>query len=100
MAGRYTNIPTIIDKETGRKRLPTTIYPNIPFSREDIYVRTTPGDRLDLLAYQFYKDVSYWWIIAHANNIGKGGLAIQEGSQLRIPANPQDIQQMFIELNS
>jgi len=100
MSGRYTNIPTTVDKQDGRRRLPTTIYPNIPFTKEDIYVRTTPGDRLDLLAYQFYREVNYWWIIAHANNLGKGGLAIQEGSQLRIPADPAKIQQMFIDLNS
>ncbi|VDM09056.1 unnamed protein product [Wuchereria bancrofti] len=26
------------------------------------------GDRLDLLSYQYYKDVNLWWIIAAANN--------------------------------
>ena len=32
-------------------------YPEIPLSINDIYLITTTGDRLDLLANQFYKDV-------------------------------------------
>lgn len=99
MAGRYTNIPTNRDSEDGRTRIPTILYPNIPFSPQDIYVRTVPGDRLDLLAAQFYSNVNYWWIIAHANGLGKGTLAISEGTQVRIPANPINIQQLFVQLN-
>ncbi len=98
MAGRYERIQLQKDGN-GRRYLPTTLYPNIPFSSNDIYVRTTPGDRLDLLSYQFYGDVKYWWIIAHANNLGKGSMAIPEGSQVRIPANPIQIQSLFVEIN-
>lgn len=29
---------------------------------------TTDGDRLDRLAYATYGDVSYWWLIADAND--------------------------------
>ena len=32
-------------------------YPNIPLSIDDIYAITVDGDRLDLLAHQFYGDV-------------------------------------------
>jgi hypothetical protein len=99
MAGRYDNIKTHKDPGDGRRKLPSILYPNIPFSPKDIYVRTVAGDRLDLLAAQFYGDVSYWWIIAHANALGKGTLAIPEGTQVRIPANPVNIQQFFNELN-
>ena len=42
-------------------------YPLIPLSINDIYVTTTAGDRLDLLAHQFYKDVDLWWVITTAN---------------------------------
>lgn len=98
MSGRYDKIQ--LQKDTkGIRRMPTTLYPNIPFSPNDVYVRTTPGDRLDLLSYQFYGDVKYWWIIAHANNLGKGSMAVPEGSQVRIPANPIQIQAIFIEIN-
>lgn len=98
MAGRYQNITPVKDSN-GRRVLPTLLYPNIPFDAKDVYVRTTSGDRLDLLAHQFYRNVKYWWIIAHANNLGKGSLAIPEGSQVRIPADPIKVQRLFDELN-
>lgn len=98
MNGRYDRIDREKDAQ-GRTRVATTLYPNIPFSPADIYVRTVPGDRLDLLAQQFYRSVKYWWIIAHANNLGKGSLAIPEGTQVRIPANPTTIQAIFEAIN-
>ena len=99
MAGRYDNIQLERDPEDGRRRIPTILYPNMPYSPQDIYVRTVAGDRLDLLAAQFYSNVNYWWIIAHANGLGKGTLAIPEGTRVRIPANPINIQQHFNQLN-
>jgi len=42
-------------------------YPEIPLREDDIYVLTDVGDRLDLLANQFYQDPSLYWIIACAN---------------------------------
>jgi phage tail protein X len=99
MSGRYSNLSTQKDSK-GRRHIPAVLYPNIPYNPQDIYVRTVPGDRLDLLAYQFYKNVSYWWIIAHANDLGKGTLTIPEGSQVRIPANPQSIQVAMERLNN
>ena len=98
MAGRYDNIQTKKD-DKGRRYMPPVMYPNIPFSAKDVYVRTGPTDRLDLLAYQFYNNVKYWWIIAHANNLGKGSIAIPEGTQVRIPAEPAKIQRLFDDLN-
>jgi hypothetical protein len=98
MSGRYDNIQTKKD-DKGRRYMPPVMYPNIPFSTRDTYVRTGPTDRLDLLAYQFYNNVKYWWIIAHANNLGKGSIAIPQGSQVRIPADPAKIQRLFDDLN-
>ena len=51
----------------GLRAYKTIRYPNIPFSVDDIYVTTTAGDRLDLLANQFYNDVRLWWVISIAN---------------------------------
>lgn len=98
MSGRYDNIQTKKD-DKGRRYVPPVLYPNIPFDAKDIYVRTVVADRLDLLAHQFYRNVKYWWIIAHANNLGKGSIAIPEGTQVRIPADPVRIQRLFDELN-
>ena len=51
----------------------------------DLYIFSRDGDRLDNLANDFYKDPRYWWIIAQANNLGKGTLTIPSGLQIRIP---------------
>jgi nucleoid-associated protein YgaU len=45
------------------------------------------GDRLDTLAFDFYEDSTYWWIIASANNIHGAKFAFEPGTVLRIPQN-------------
>ena len=75
-------------------------YPNIPLSESDIYVITTVGDRLDNLAYTYYRDTEMWWIIAAANdNISKGSLFPPPGTQLRIPLNINYILDQFNKFN-
>ena len=63
----------------------------IPLKNEDIYVASQTGDRLDLLANQYYGSPAYWWIIANANNIHDGKLGLKDGTILRIPANHMEI---------
>lgn len=65
----------------------TTALPAIPKTPADRYIFSKEGDRLDSIAYEFYQDARYWFIIAIANNIGKGSLVIPPGLQLRIPPN-------------
>jgi hypothetical protein len=86
MESRYENNAT---KKTidGRQVYKSRIYPKIPLNSNDIYVITELGDRLDTLAYQFYKDQTLWWIIASANNIHNAVFSLPEGTQLRIPQN-------------
>lgn len=95
---RYENIPVIKD-DNGRRHYKSVIITNVPFSSEDIYVRTGPGDRLDTLALDFYGEVKYWWVIASANKLGLGSTAIPAGSQLRIPTNPQTYVSEFNKAN-
>ena len=66
---RYKN--TKIKRDVNRNVLKynTTIYKKVPENNTDIYVITQSGDRLDLLANQFYGDSSLWWFIAHVNNL-------------------------------
>mgnify|MGYP003145331136 FL=1 len=66
--------------------------PVIPNSRNDLYTFSREGDRLDLLAQQFYNDPRQWWVIAEANNLGKGSFAIPPGLQLRIPRPEEPLQ--------
>ena len=79
--GNSTNI------KYGNKDKPkynTTFYSKIPLRNDDIYLISTEGDRLDNLAFQFYKDASLWWYIAKANNLSF--ITIPTGTSLRIPA--------------
>lgn len=67
------------------------IYPDIPLKETDNYVITTIGDRLDLLAHDFYGDSTYWWIIASANSLPGDSMIPPIGMQLRIPTNIQSV---------
>ena len=60
-------------------------YPKFPKQQSDLYIISREGDRLDLLANEFYEDPRYWWVLAEANNVGKGTMAVPSGLQLRIP---------------
>lgn len=98
MINRYADITNKLD-ERGKRVVKPLLYPPIPRSVDDIYILTTPGDRLDLLAKNYYGDVGYYWMIAQANGIGKGSLTIPVGVQLRIPKDVTKILQDYSDLN-
>ena len=104
---RYATIQTLKNTNENVGTLGTVYYrnakyPEIPLSENDIYVLTDFGDRLDLLANQFYNDVTLYWIIAAANpnEVSFGSLFVDEGTQLRIPINISSIIDSYIKLNS
>jgi hypothetical protein len=84
---RYQNIDIIKQSSTGEQYYVNNIYPDVPLSPEDSYVITVLGDRLDLLALDFYNDVTFWWVIAVANSLPGDSLYLEPGAQIRIPAN-------------
>ena len=85
----------------GSRYFSGTKYPEIPLSPNDIYVITTQGDSLDVLAQQFYKDKSKWWVLSIANvGLAQNSLYIPVGTQLRIPTNVQSIMSSYVALNS
>ena len=96
---RYNNVD-ILKNENGRRFKKTVRLPLIEPSQSDVYIIGQVGDRLDNLAYKYYGRSSYWWIIATANQIGKGDLVVPIGKQLRIPGNVQSIVEEYNELNS
>ena len=76
---------------TGSRYRQSTIYPgDIPRHEDDFYIYVKSGQRLDVLASKYYNDTSLWWIIALANNIGKGTLFVPPGMRLRIPSKTSD----------
>lgn len=84
---RYQNIQIKKNKELGNEFYTNNIYPDIPFSNSDSYVIAVLGDRLDLLAFDFYGDTSFWWVIASANALPGDSLYLEPGMQLRIPSD-------------
>jgi hypothetical protein len=77
--------------KVGNRYRNSTLYNKIPLHENDMFVEASMHDRLDNIAHQFYGNRDYWWIIAVANQIGKGTLYIKEPTILRLPINPQEI---------
>jgi hypothetical protein len=96
---RYDNTPIKITSQ-GKRFYKQKFYPNIPLSDTDEYVITTIGDRLDTLAYSYYRDSTLWWIISIANNnITKGSIFPEPGTQLRIPTNLNAVLSLYTQYN-
>ena len=91
---RYKSNPTKINSK-GKKSMTTIIMPKIKPHSSDSFVVMVEKTRLDHLAYKFYKNPNYWWILASANDI-KGTMYTELGIQLRIP---RDISYILAEFN-
>ena len=99
MATRYDN-NIVLYTIQGKPYYKGKVYPNIPLSESDVYVITTIGDRLDSLAYSYYNDVNYWWIISAANNnVTNGSMFPAPGTQLRIPTDLNNVLNLFNQFN-
>ena len=97
---RYQNISkTYINKKLVYT---TSRYPEMPITSDDIYVYSVQGDRFDVLALQYYKNSSLWWVISIANTdqLPQNSLVIPEGLQIRIPAFYAGIVSAFNTINS
>ena len=84
------------NKITDQKYL-TARLPKIAPSDSDRYIIAREGDRLDLLAQEFYQDSNKWWILALTNNLGKGDLLVPAGKQIYIPGNINFISENLLE---
>ena len=100
MANRYRDIKQF-NTTDGITYKANSIYPEVPLSDKDYYVITTAGDRYDTLAYQFYNDVSLWWIIASGNPdiIPQNSLFIPVGREIRIPYNISLAKSLYNSIN-
>lgn len=84
---RYNNKEIITDKN-GVSYYESNIPKYSDEANADIRVVTEIGDRLDLIANQFYGDSSLWYVIADANNLNL--LSVPAGIKLRIPPKPNE----------
>lgn len=96
---RYQNITLTKYNSTGSQYYLNNLYPDVEYTEEDNYVITTLGDRLDLLANNFYGDSSLWWIIASANALSGDSLYPPVGMQLRIPTDIRTILDSYKVIN-
>jgi len=96
---RYENITILKDQETGKRYYRGVKYPAVPYSDTDIYIISVFGDRLDLLAQDYYGDISDYWIIQCANNLPGDSIFVEPNTQLRIPINIIPIKQAYNALN-
>lgn len=95
------NTPTNDLRNRGTLYRDTAKYPTVPQQENDVYAITEWGDRFESLAFQFYGDVTLWWIIAISNpDIADfSSIFLPVGSQIRIPQNISPIIDSFNELN-
>ena len=99
---RY-DIATTLKNKNGVRYYSTTLPPMVDKTDTDIYIITVFGDRLDLIAFDYYGDPTAWWVIASANpDVIKynGSLAVQPGLQLRVPQNSANVQQIYETQNA
>jgi len=84
MSSRYQTIDTI-KTDTGKQIYSQVYYPSIGDKEDDIYIITSYNDRLDLIAYDFWGDTSFWWLVAMVNNLECDSFYPPIGTQLKIP---------------
>ena len=77
-------------------------YPEIPVDISDVYIITKIGERLDLLAYQYYRDSDLWWVIikANPNKLRRDSFFMPVGIQIRIPIDIENIITSFEKYNN
>ena len=77
----------------------TTLLGRIKKRSTDVYLVIVERTRLDHLAFKFYENPEYWWILALANNVS-GTMYVQPGTQIRIPTNVQEVLADHAKVNS
>lgn len=85
---RYKDCMMLKDVDTGEVLLSTREIKEIPVRSSDRYhrVMSHEGERLDLIAHEYYKNPLLWWVLAQANNIYNPLENIAPGTLLRIPS--------------
>jgi len=96
--GRYDDIPLRMNRK-GQRTLVSTVYPKISLSDQDKFTFPIDGERLDNVAFRYYGDASLWWVIAQANNLGKGRTILNPNFQIRIPGNITKILADYNDIN-
>lgn len=81
---RYIN-PLEVDTSKTIPFYKTDIVSTIPQEDIPFYYVSQEGDRLDTISSIFYNTPDNWWVLAKANNLANGTIAIPAGTKLFIP---------------
>jgi hypothetical protein len=87
---RYRKSQIITDPLTGKQRISTPNYPEIPILDSDIYIEVKKTIRLYKLADDFYGDPNLQYIIMLANNM-KHPWDFGDKTVLRIPRYKENV---------
>ena len=98
---RFTDIKQRLTQR-GKRYYINTVLPDVPLSSDDVYIIKYDKNRLDNLSYEFYNDTQFWWVIlaANPNKLRKDSYHVALGEQIRIPANPSQYTNSFINFNN
>ena len=101
MPNRLRTIKIKKDQTTNNRYYKNIEYPEIPVRSNDIYIISKSTDRLDLLAFDYYKDSGLWWVISKANpdKVKRDSFFLNPGLQIRIPSEIESIYESFERLN-
>ena len=98
--GRYDLRKINLDSLNKRRFYNALLDVTIDKTIDDIYVITSFGERLDSLAWRYYSNVDYWWIIAAANpELRKDSLYLEPGTQIRIPGDYRSVLDSYENFN-
>lgn len=96
---RYEDI-TVQTRWDGKRVYQSATYPAIVPQDSDLLVVSNSEDYLDTLALKYYGDPTLYWVIALANNLGKGRFSVPPGLTLRIPVDVSQILADYSQINS
>lgn len=94
---RYSKI---LKSKEGKRYYATVLYPLPEPNESDIYVTTVKGDRLDIIANDYYGDPTLYFILISANNLKRDSLYPPVGFQLRIPTDISNFIKKFKQINN
>lgn len=94
---RYDNLKIKFDNN--KRVYDSILLPAVVKDVSDIYIAVKETDRFDLLSFKYYKTVTFWWIIAMANDIN-GTMFPPTGMIIKIPYNVSEIISNLGALNS
>lgn len=99
MIQRYEEA-NVTENEENESYYETRFLPDVERRPEDIIVEIETKDRLDRIAFRYYDDSKLWWVIAAANNLGRGDWSVPAGTRLRIPQNLSEVSSEANDINS